>query len=381
MTQVIVRNLVPEPSRPPPTPTDAVISDKEVNLLQYIYGVERWNMSYFRFISQILRNVRSIYGVSISSRPIRSSLLSFATGLLLASDLDNYEMQRGEYATRAGRALVLKDASSFDAEEFFTIFFLTLSEYCRCWTYCYELLPASADRSEVREPIGVHVKGLMAVMRHLNSGRKVTPDSASRELWLYAPQFLVHFGSIGESSVVLEVASFYRRELSEVLNERKCSIEESFAQQAGFRLGALANIIDGIVRIFLEQFRGGGRNALQNLAIYEMKEYGYYLDKVIMALPYPSLEDWVCFELCHASLSSFKILSQINPESPPGRGNNEAGNFIWANTLMTSVFRFHGKIAQMSLKMPRFCERRLCCAVGIAALILPAIDEVKGSTL
>jgi len=373
MAQVLLENFVPEPSRPPPTPNDVLVSDKEVHLLQYIYGIERWNLSYFRFISQLVRQVRSIYGLSISCRPIRSSLLAFANGLLLINDLDNYEMQREEYAARAGRALIQKAAESFDAEEFFTIFFLTLSEYCRCWAYSQECL---SGRSELRERLRVHVNGLMAVMEHLKSGQRVPPDPASRELWLYAPQFLVHVGSIGDPSVVLEVASFYRRELSQVLNERKCSIEGSFADQAGFRLGALANIVDGIVRIFLEQFREGGSHAVQNLAISEMNEYGYYLDQVTRAIRYPSLEDWACFQLCHVFFSSFKILSHISAELP-NRGNKMFGNFTRANTLVTSVFRCHGKIAQMNRTIPRFYEKKLCCGVGIAALIIPAGDEVN----
>src|SRR5271169_4550951 len=111
----IAETFVFDPSRPPPTSIDSVLTDGEVHLLQLCYR-KRPRGTFNQLLDQILENVRFFYGPSVSCTSIRSSILASACVGEVSTSKD-WE-QRLEYHTMcARRALIRKDESSFGVDE------------------------------------------------------------------------------------------------------------------------------------------------------------------------------------------------------------------------------------------------------------------------
>jgi len=278
------------------------------------------------------------------------------------------DQQIGEYASSAGRALRAKDYQLFDGEDFYTIFFLTLAESSRLQRRCL-YIAMYTDRAKIRGRLIVHVRGLMAIMNHLESSIGIT--SISHKLRFYAPQFLVYTAASCSHAEVLEAASFYRRELGEIMNNT--SIQTSFAHQAGFLLPAFVAICCGLLRIYLEFEVNAGSESIRDLVMSEIKEYWGYWEKIggLRALNCCT-RDWLDLELSHMWFLSSKVISCIHT----GNRNNEEG-FMWALSLFTSAMQFYQNLWGAYGSPPAILLMFIFSMIGIGATIVPPAHEIE----
>jgi len=272
--------------------------------------------------------------------------------------------------------LVQKDHSSFGAEEFYTILFLTVSEDYRCWLR-YRYFPRlHFNDVEALGRVRVHVKGMIAVLNHLKTGTRVAARPISEEVLLVGQEILIFAATRGNPIEVLEVASLYRREwYNNMQQEGERFVEAIFGRGSTLFLGFI-NLLTGLLRIILEQVcRDDGNKDIYDAAIAEIKEYWCYWEKLKSIANSPSL-DWACVEeykiwfLCSMVLYSIKMETTI-------RVSNESADFIWADALVVSAIRHHDRaLEQFSGNERSYFQSRICSRIAIAALILPPAGNV-----
>lgn len=197
------------------------------------------NDCFFTVISHIVKRLYQVYGMPINRRSIRSALLAFAEADLLFKGENRFKQQLEDHSAYARKALQLKDCRSFDSEEFYTIFFLSLSERCRCDHHC-RVNGGISEQIEARKQHGVHVNGMMAMIDHLSTRPAVSLNEEYGEAWLHIGKFLAVAGSMATSGEVLKVASIFRQDLSD--NQTK-SMQGYLTHGNGFFLLALENIL------------------------------------------------------------------------------------------------------------------------------------------
>jgi hypothetical protein len=87
----ILEDFPPEPSRPPAIPIDAEIDAEDGYLLQYVQEMGKWNDSFFKIVSKILKRIYPVYDLSKRHGAVRSAVLAFAGADLLFNGESRYE--------------------------------------------------------------------------------------------------------------------------------------------------------------------------------------------------------------------------------------------------------------------------------------------------
>ena len=365
----VVETFVLDPSRPPPTASDSVLADGEVHMLQRLYNncEEDIESNLVPIIGQVI----FAYGPSISCATLRFSMLAVACQSLYTEyRCRKWQKHLEYYTTTARQALIRKDRSSFGVEDFYTILFLTFSEFHRSWLYLFDFQVSGAERIEVREGLGVQVRGLMAITTHLKSSGLFSPALISGEL--RAPHFIAYIGSFGNPIDVLEAAVHYRHELLESTNEAGF-IKATFSDR-GVCLEAFRNIVEGLLRIFLEDLaKDHGSKDIQDAVTSELSRYRHHWDR-LSGLHFSST--WHLRTLTYTRLAFLctDLLSSLNAALPI-RGS-DSGNFIQAKSLVELAIGLHKDLVRRHFKMPLH-EKALCSRIGVAALVPPPLGEVN----
>ena len=358
-------DFVPDLPRPPPTPIDAVITNEEVHLLQYVYSVE-FNPLWGPLLSGLLSLLRSVYGNSISCPSIRSSLLSYSNVLLFTNyGLDKYGQTSVDHGWRANRALIRKHYSSFDAEEFYTILLLALSESLR--SYVLHRRFRNSDACSLQR-LGVHMKGMMAILKHLKRKASMAGPSIPGELYRSAPPLLGICAAIGDPVTVLIASSYYRREcLDDMQGEENVFLRPILG--ASLHYAAFCRLRNALLRIYLEQFleADGSKHVHHDAIIAELNEC-CSLRESLAEDPFlkPNKDEYEIWYLSYLVLSGVKLEWSIS-------SNSELGTFYLAEALVISTIRCYNQWSTFVANPYWRLEEveYLCKRIGIAALIIP----------
>jgi hypothetical protein len=354
-----------------------MISGDEVTMLQFVYTT---GIKYFyQTLGPIMERLCSLYGPSIDCPSIRAAVLAYATARKCSTSCSRYEGQFAEYSIRAHRALIQKDRSSFDSEEFYTSFFLTLAEHVRLLGYSRIDRP-SAETAIARVQFAVYVNGTSAIVDHLMSRPEAARSVKSGDVWVYAQDILAYVGSFANPVNVVKAASFYKRHLPEVKNDHDISGTSSSFQGSSatfFRFVTISNMIAGLTRTMLRGFLldPDGRRSLQDGAIRELKDYWVYAETLGIGSPI-ALDHikWCDLQISRAAYFASKLLVHLATDSSKCTPNSE--DYSCAQALVKLTRNIHTLLSQHG-HMTEWDHHGAFTAVSIAALIIPPEDHIE----
>ena len=329
-SQVVVQPFNPEPSRQIPTAIDAVINGKEINMLQYVYLLDeqRPNEGVAEISTQIFKRISLVYGLSIECLPLRSALLALSGALQFNHGGWESEQQLDEYSSRACRALRDKSSSSFDLEEFFTIYFLIFAESERLWTYAAQKR-TNSDTSIAHMQMRVHVRGILTMMKDSwDRLRTVCKDRFGEETWANAQEVLAGIVAIVGGPEQAQMAFLYRKHLSEVKDH------PMMASNVATRLTAVGNIIAGLSKTILERLVAEDEgDVVLEFTRHELKRYLLYADKsgLFSSSTATSWHDILFWTL---QKNAAKVILYLSTESSK---QNTPQLFVWANELISTA--------------------------------------------
>jgi hypothetical protein len=374
MLKDTVEEFIPEPSRPPSTPIDDTINDEEGHMLDYIFGMGKWNDCFFMIISQIVGEICHTYGSSINCRSIRLALIAFAEADLLFKGASEYEQPLKDHSHSVSQELSRRNCRLFDAEEFYTIFFLMFSERCRCDRH-YRTIREISEQTQAPEHQGVHLNKMMAIVSHFDNSPEPAPNVKHSAAWRHTRKFLASAGSMGNRDQVLKVASLFRRDLHEHTSNLMDFCRTNLAQTNGFFLLALENILTALLKIYLEQIALIRKDkAVQDAALLELKMYLCY-SKKISWLPHPSFDESYLLGCCDMAFMASKLLCCID-KGPLIYSTKELHDYIIAGELVATAKRFEQDVTKRSDEMARRkFEWPVFSALGFASLIPPSEER------
>ena len=292
-----------------------------------------------------------------------------------------YEQWLDEYFTQVCQALWRKDHTSFQAEEYFVIFFLAIAESFRFCCYQKISRPPS-DLTRARSDLSVHIRGSLTITKHLTNRQDVDVSKKFGQIWLYAQDLLALWGIYAKPEEIVELAFLYRQQISKVEIDYRTSTDAIFRAQAvkatTDTASAFGNFVISLSKILLEDLIVSNRvDSLRRAAMHEIKEYLQFSER--------ALEFWNEVTASHASrdrcyeilqLVASKIILQIAKD--PSFSTSSSEGFALAMELLSiaqsfhdeSLFRIYDDIErQAALRI--WDERAAIIYVGIASLVVP----------
>src|SRR5271154_666870 len=270
----------PEPSRPPPTAIDAVIDDREVQMLQFMYTLEsryrdRDHHAHWDILTQIIQRLTVDHGSSINDHSLRAAVLACAGAVMFIDGHSEYEQRLDEYSNRVYQVLMRKDLNSPEPEDYFLVFFLAIAESFRFCCYQNSSRPVS-DLNRARRALSIHVRGSLTIKKRLG------PDAAIAkrfgQIWVYTQDLLALWGIYADPGEVVELASLYREQLSKVQTEYENSSDEISRAQLVKATAATASAFGNFVVLLSKIVLGGFDiveevDTVQTAAVSELKRY------------------------------------------------------------------------------------------------------------
>lgn len=376
LTSLLAEPYISEPSRPLPTAIDAVISEREVSMLEYIYTLDiRYPAAtLFQILAPIVKRVAFTYGVSVDSRRIRSAILALAAAHMFHQGHLQSDDLLDDYCSGLCRSLAHKKHSLFGQEDVYISFFLTLAEVGRFNIYAVNGRPSN-DVSRAQFQIGVHIFGTMAIMNKINS--EASGGDLFQEMWDLIAQQSAH----SASECVIEVAPLYRQHLITVENDQDSRTTHAFqaSSKMTYRLVSICNIVVRLSDILLREVLEG-RDVIDHAAIIELREYLNYVETFELLSSPPVGLYLSDTQFCVCQYLAGKIIFHI--VTTPSLRTASLESFAWAEKLVSTtqnlidgLFRQWGYVGKGHMSIVR-------ALVGRAGLAIPPADcfqrEVPG---
>jgi hypothetical protein len=398
------REYLAAPSRQPPTPTDAVVSYREVKMLQFVYALPHkhpaedymWQTVAQRFLAPI----KFSYGLSIQCHSIRQALLACGGSYLFANGHSQYEDIAKDYATQGSRLLLRKNSSSFGEEEFYTAFFLSYAEYYRFRVLYFQsnrnLEEVATVLSDARMRLAVHVRGSFAILDHLLQ-KNVPMSGVFKEFYPYAMDFLAYFiGFVIDVNIpaLVEIARSYRvHRLCKAAAINPLHIDGSSASETSQWVisRAASSVLFGLARTILAIISSCAHDQVNSDwlkdGVAELKAYQDYGGADIVAVNETYIEtpvttdriwyflQWMLMERRASTLILFLF------ETFSEHGSEISEGFIYAKELITRALYYYESAKSSEGYVAKGDEQMVARCIGLGALIVPPVDDVERKQL
>jgi hypothetical protein len=382
----------PEPSRPPPTPIDAVIDGREVQMLQFIYTLEsryrdRDHHAHWDILTQIIQRLTVDHGSSITDHSLRAAVLACAGAVMFIDGHSEYEQRLDEYSNRVYQVLMRKDPMSPEPKDYFLIFFLAIAESFRFCRYQNSGRPVS-DINRARRALSIHVRGSLTITKCLSCGPDAAVVKRFGQIWLYAQDLLALWGIYADPREVIELASLYREQLSKVQTEYENSSDAisraQLVKATAATASAFGNFVVSLSKIVLGGFIVEEVDTFQMAAVSEIKRY--------LCFPDDASDFWT--EVTSSCINSrdrhyetlqllaSKVILHVAKE-PPFVPYPEG--FMWAKELVNVAHSFHDESLSRNYEdfgcqtpnqsgLQSWDERAAVVFVSIASLVVPPVE-------